>query len=135
MNTNYNRRRFVKHAAAAGLVTSVLPHLSLQGAPVIKDNIRLGFIGVGLRGQSHLEEMLKRKDVTIVALADPDKKMMADAQKLIAQYKQPAAKEFTNGNYDYKKLLEIKDIDAVFIVGMAYTAGYRCNERRKDSRC
>ena len=37
-------------------------------------------IAVGLRGQSHLEEMLKRNDVEIVAMADPDKGMMAAAQ-------------------------------------------------------
>ena len=43
-------------------------------------------IAVGLRGQSHLEEMLKRNDVEIVAMADPDKGMMAAAQKLVAQY-------------------------------------------------
>jgi hypothetical protein len=48
--------------------------------------VRLGFIAVGLRGQTHLEEMLKRDDVEIVAMADPDKKMMA-AQSLVLKYK------------------------------------------------
>jgi hypothetical protein len=33
-------------------------------------------IAVGLRGQLHLSEMLKRNDVEVIAMADPDKRMM-----------------------------------------------------------
>lgn len=77
--------------------------------------VRLGFIAVGLRGQTHLEEMLKRQDVEIVAFADPDKKMMAAAQALVLKYKRKAPKEYSNGPHDYKNLLKHTDIDAVFI--------------------
>ena len=72
-------------------------------------------IAVGLRGQSHLDEMLKRNDVEVVAMADPDKGMMADAQKLVRQYKKNAPAEYTNGNYDYRNLLKRDDVEAVFI--------------------
>jgi predicted dehydrogenase len=75
----------------------------------------LGFIAVGLRGQTHLEEMLKRDDVEIIAMADPDKGMMAAAQSLVLKYKRKAPKEYGNGPYDYRNLLKHTDIDAVFV--------------------
>ncbi len=72
-------------------------------------------IAVGLRGQAHLEEMLKRSDVDIVAMADPDKIMMAASQKLVSKYGKKAPVEYTNGPYDYRNLLKRDDIDAVLI--------------------
>lgn len=93
-----------------------LAHLDLKAfAPVQKNKIRLGFIAVGLRGQTHLEEMCKRDDVEIVAMADPDKKMMAMAQSKVLKYKRKAPKEYTNGPYDYRNMLKQTDIDAVFV--------------------
>jgi len=80
-----------------------------------KDKVRMGMIAVGLRGQSHLEEFLKRKDVEVVAMADPDKYMMKQARKLVDQYNKKAPAEYGNGNYDYKNLLKRDDIDAVMI--------------------
>ena len=59
--------------------------------------------------------MLKRDDVEIVALADPDKNMMAMARSLILKYNKKAPLEFGNGPYDYRNLLKHDNIDAVFV--------------------
>jgi predicted dehydrogenase len=59
--------------------------------------------------------MLKRNDVEIVAMADPDKGMMMAAQKLVSKYGKKNPKEYANGPYDYRNLLKHDDIDAVFI--------------------
>jgi len=75
----------------------------------------MGLIGVGLRGQTHLEELLKRNDVEIIALADPDTQMLGDAQKIITRYNKTMPTLYSNGNYDYKNLLKHDDIDAVLI--------------------
>ena len=103
MPLSFNRRSFIRNSAMTGLAVSVLP--SAHAKPQVdtkKSVVRLGMIAVGLRGQSHLEEMLKRSDVEITAMADPDKKMMADAQKLVASYKRKAPVEYTNGNQKNK---------------------------------
>ncbi|MGI8951502.1 MAG: Gfo/Idh/MocA family protein [Chitinophagaceae bacterium] len=115
MNKNYNRRKFIKDAAISGVSLSLINSPLKLFASEKKPIVRLGMIAVGLRGQSHLEEMMKRKDVEIIAMADPDKNMMASAQKIIAQYNKKAPIEFTNGNYDYRNLLKRDDIDAVLI--------------------
>ncbi|MBS1590571.1 MAG: gfo/Idh/MocA family oxidoreductase, partial [Bacteroidetes bacterium] len=68
-----------------------------------------------LRGQEHVRIMAGREDVEIIAMADPDKGMMATSQSIIAKAGKNKAIEFTNGNYDYKNLLKRDDIDAVLI--------------------
>jgi predicted dehydrogenase len=72
-------------------------------------------IAVGFRGQSHIEELLKRSDVELVAFADPDARMMADSQLLLSKYNRPPAAEYNNGDYAYRDLLARNDIDAVII--------------------
>ncbi|MEO6759784.1 MAG: Gfo/Idh/MocA family oxidoreductase, partial [Saprospiraceae bacterium] len=109
------RRNFLKTTALAGFGALILPGslFSFPAKPAGK--VRIGIIGAGFRGQAHLEEMLKRDDVEVIALADPERRMLDMAQQLIAKYGKPAPKEFANGKYDYRNLLKEKDIDAVII--------------------
>lgn len=113
--STYSRRNFIRDTTVAGAAVSAIQTPLKAFASEKSTTVRMGMIGVGLRGQSHLEEFLKRNDVEIIAMADPDKNMMAMAQKLVAQYKRKPAIEFTNGNYDYKNLVKRDDIDAVLI--------------------
>src|SRR6476619_6069578 len=115
MPENYTRRKFIRDSAAAGAAASVISIPLSAFATEKKSTVRIGMIAVGLRGQSHLEEMLKRSDVEVVAMADPDKGMMASAQKLVAKYGKKAPAEYTNGPNDYKNLLKRTDIDAVIV--------------------
>jgi predicted dehydrogenase len=111
-----SRNEFLKLSALAGAGALLLPH-SLLATPRASapKKVRVGFIGVGLRGIVHVEEIAKRNDTEIVAFADPNPLMMADTQKVLAKYKRPAAKEFGNGNEDYRNLLKLKNLDAVII--------------------
>jgi hypothetical protein len=75
MTTTTNRRNFIKATAMAGLGFSILPsHIAFSRDSATK--VRLGFIGVGFRGQSHLELALKRNDVEVVARCDIQQSMM-----------------------------------------------------------
>lgn len=113
--STYTRRHFLRDAAVAGAAVSAIGTPMKVLAAEKTSVVRIGMIGVGLRGQSHLGEFLKRDDVEVVAMADPDKNMMAMAQKLVAQYRKKTPAEYTNGNYDYKNLVKRDDIDAVLI--------------------
>lgn len=110
-----NRRTFMKSTGAVLTGSLLLPELVYPMSVKSSGKVRLGFIATGLRGQTHIEEMMKRDDVEIVALADPDPKMLSAALKLIekAGWKTPAV--YGNGDDDYLNLLNRKDIDAVFI--------------------
>jgi hypothetical protein len=110
-----NRRNFIQNSLIFSAGISFLPQSLRAMYPEKLDKVRIGMIAVGYRGQSHLGEMLKRPDVEVVAMADPDKNMMAMAQKLVAKYGRKAPVEYTNGDYDYRNLLKRDDIDAVIV--------------------
>ena len=111
---NTNRRTFIKTSAVAGLGLSILP----SGIVFSKDKdtkVRLGFIGVGLRGQNHLELALKRTDIEVIAICDVQQIMIDTSLKMIADAGKPKPQVIMDGPYGYKRLLENKDIDAVII--------------------
>ncbi len=110
---NTTRRDFIKSSAVAGLGFSILP-----SAVFAKDNaakVRLGFIGVGLRGQSHLELALQRADVDVIAICDIQQRMIDMSLELVKKSGKAKPQVIMDGPYGYKKLLENKDIDAVII--------------------
>jgi len=107
------RRKFLKTSLAAGAAATMLNPTVLFAAKQPK--VRLGFIGVGLRGRDHLELCLQRDDVDIIAIADPDSNSALEAQALIAKYGRKRAIEFTKGDEDFLNLLKREDIDAVII--------------------
>ncbi|MDA0987378.1 MAG: Gfo/Idh/MocA family oxidoreductase [Bacteroidetes bacterium] len=115
MKTNQNRRNFLKLASLASIGSLISPSSIYAYSQSLSKKIRIGLIAVGFRGQSHLNELLKRDDVEIVAIADPDKKMLALAQKILTKNNKPNVKEYSNGDYDYRNLLKNEKIDAVIV--------------------
>jgi predicted dehydrogenase len=107
------RREFIKTGALAAAGFAILPTGSLFASD--KQKVRLGYIGVGARGMSHISEGILRDDVEIVAICDTQERSLKICREYIAKKGRPAAKEFTGGLDAYKKLLELKDIDAVII--------------------
>ncbi len=110
------RRDFIKTTALASFGALVLPSslFSYSKGFAADKKVRVGFIGVGLRGQEHVKLLAKRDDVEVVAFADPSKIMLAASQKILKDNNKAAAKEFSNGEYDYRNLLKL-NIDAVVI--------------------
>ncbi|MHA4895861.1 Gfo/Idh/MocA family protein [Pedobacter sp. PWIIR3] len=107
------RRNFLKNSAVATAGFSILPGGSLFASA--KDKIRLGYIGVGARGMSHISEGTLREDVEVVAICDIQESSLKICREFIAKKGKPAAVEYTGGLDAYKKLLDRKDIDAVII--------------------
>ena len=127
MPTKLDRRSFLQNAALAS-AAMVLPTLGnaenisteakteLAKTPAgKKDKLRIGFIGVGLRGQNHVEAALLRDDCEVVALADPDPGMLADCLKMISEKGRKKPDIYDKGDHDYLRLLKDKNIDAVVI--------------------
>ncbi len=108
------RRKFIQSTLTAGAAFTLLNPTILFAAKQAK--VRLGFIGVGLRGRDHLELCLQRDDVDIIAFADPDtKNALPEAQQLLAKYGRKKAVEYAKGDEDFLQLLKRDDIDAVII--------------------
>jgi predicted dehydrogenase len=107
------RREFIKQGTMTAAAFTILPMGSLFAAN--KDKVRLGYIGVGERGMSHISEGTLRDDVEIVAICDIQERSLRICREFIARKGRPAAAEYTGGLDAYKKLLDRKDIDAVII--------------------
>lgn len=108
-----NRREFVKQGAIATAGITLMPSGSLFGRNA--DKVRLGYIGVGLRGRSHIGEGLLRDDVEIVAICDTQESSLQFCREQFKKAGKPLPKEYTGGLDAYKGLLDRKDIDAVII--------------------
>ena len=107
------RRDFIRNGAIAAAGFAILPTGSIFGRS--KDKVRLGYIGVGMRGRDHISEGLLRDDIEIVAICDIRENSLAECRKQFIKIGKRLPVEYTGGVDAYKKLLERKDIDAVII--------------------
>jgi predicted dehydrogenase len=113
MTTLSTRRDFLKATTLAGVGLSLLPSDIFANA--VDTKVRLGFIGVGFRGQSHLELALNRNDVEIVAICDIQQAMIDMSLQMVHKASKPKPQVIMDGPYGYRKMLENKNIDAVII--------------------
>lgn len=108
-----DRRDFVKNAAVGLAGLTILPSGMLFARD--RDKIRLGYIGVGLRGRGHIGAGLLRSDVEIVAICDIQESSLKLCRQQFVEAKKKLPVEYTGGLDAYKKMIERKDIDAVII--------------------
>jgi hypothetical protein len=107
------RREFVRNTAVGLAGLTFLPTSSLFARNA--DKIRLGYIGVGLRGRNHIGEGLLRNDVEIVAICDIQESSLRYCREQFVKAGKKLPVEYTGGVSAYKKLLDRKDIDGVII--------------------
>ena len=109
------RRDFVKKTAIVGTGLTLAPSLAFGGNISVKDKLNVGLIGVGLRGTNHLNNVLLRDDVNVVAICDIDQRRNIIALDMISKAGQAAPLVFGKYDYDYRNLLNLKNVDAVII--------------------
>jgi predicted dehydrogenase len=123
---NPSRRDFLKTGAIAGIGT-VLAGLDLaaparaqgkgegrsqfKAAPI--DTVRVGFVGVGGMGSSHVQNYLNIDGVQIKAICDIVPEKVERAQKWVVAAGQPEPTGYSNGPTDFKRMCETEDLDLV----------------------
>lgn len=108
--STWTRREFTKHAALASAATAIAasPLLSARARALgANDRVRLGFIGLGNRGDQVLSAFLEQPDAEVIAICDLQPAYLEFASKKIGT----RPEQF----HDYRKLLERNDVDAVVI--------------------
>ena len=107
----YNRRRFLKGAAAA----TVLSTLGMYGFDLVhrEKPWRVGLIGTGWYGKSDLFRLLQVAPVEVISVCDVDQRLLEEAALLVSQ-RQKSAK-MPRQYSDYRKMLAEKDLDIVLI--------------------
>jgi predicted dehydrogenase len=116
-----NRRNFFKQAS---LATMSLAMPNVEKAPKnvnilrgpLKEKIRIGIIGTGMRGRNHLELLIQRLDCETVAICDVDPKALAESQVMLSKAGKSKATEYgSKGDKDYRRMLDTEKLDAVII--------------------
>ena len=127
MKNQLDRRNFLKKGAKAGLgialgnialnleAGELLPTLETYPFnPGKLEKVRIGMVGVGGMGTSHLSNFLKIEGCEIVAVCDIIEDRVVRAQNLTVEagFKKPEG--YFKGNLDFKRMCERDDIDLVF---------------------
>ena len=113
MTKKIDRKEFLKKTTAFGLGAALYP--KIKSIPKIKDNVNIGFIGTGLRGQWLLDLASKRDDVTIPAICDIDNHMIDRTLKILNRNNKEEPTIYKDGDEDFLNLLKRDDLDAVII--------------------
>jgi predicted dehydrogenase len=121
-----NRRDLVRLGVlgAGGLMIRSLP-VAASTAPSTKaamidfhaepmDVVRIGFVGVGLQGTSHVENFLKIDGVEIRAVCDIVEDRVARAQRLVVEAGREQPTGYSRGPRDFERLCDRSDLDLVF---------------------
>ena len=123
-----NRRKFIK--TTLGATAGVLVASNVSIAKEVKSStyktvfglkseplevVRLGMIGMGGRNRGHLGHYLKLEGVEIKAVCDIDSAAAEMSQDMCVKAGKPKPEAYTRGDYDYRRLLERDDLDAVVI--------------------
>jgi predicted dehydrogenase len=110
---NLSRRQFLQGSALGG---ASLLLLGTQASGKIKganDRLRIAVAGVNGRGKAHIGGWLSQDNVEIVALVDPDSKVLAQRLKMVEEKSKGKSKP--KGYTDVRKVLEDRTIDAISV--------------------
>lgn len=119
-----SRRSFLRRGLAAGAAGITLPQilptgvLAANGRPGANDRIGIGFIGMGRQAGNLLQELLRLPEGQVVAVADVH---LPRAQAVAERHQ---GKAFQN----YRRLLELKEVDAVITATPEHWRGHICIE-------
>lgn len=119
MSNNYKRKDFIKISSAAmgGVVLSTMGSKTSFANKSDQDSrIRLGFIGIGGRGQWHLSSALGIPGVEVPAICEIKPERLYTAKRWVEEAGQPSPRlygEGSNGETDFRRLCEEEDLDAV----------------------
>ncbi len=109
-----NRRYFIRQSSFALAAGSLLQPMGASVGFQKTTGVRLGFIGVGLRGRSHLAQALYRPDVQVTAIADIDPTAVTESNQMIQKSGRKSAAVYS-GETGFEKLVQRTDLDAVII--------------------
>ena len=109
---NLSRRQFLQGSAAAGalLITGTRASAKIKGA---NDRLRIAVAGLHGRGNAHIKGWLGQENVEIVALIDPDRRVLASHLNSVA--KQSDGESKPKGFTDVRQALEDRTLDAISV--------------------
>lgn len=116
MKNHYNRRKFIQSASLATAGTMLLPSMA-KSSNVFqqRSDIRIGFIGTGLRGRNHVNNILDHAGVVVPAICDIDPEAIQKTKAIFNSKGKNLPKVYATSDDAYLEMLEKEDLDGVII--------------------
>jgi predicted dehydrogenase len=114
MDSRLNRREFLKISSATTLGAGAMTSAFSLGSAEEAKPLRVGMIGVGDRGTSHVQTLLAM-GVQIPAVCDINQAHLERAQSLVEKAGQKRPEGYGRDIEDYQRLIYRDDLDAVLI--------------------
>jgi len=111
-----NRKEFIKSTALAGVSLSLFPTTDIFAKVRDVPEVKLAIIGVGARGKNHLDLLLRRNDVDLVAICDIDNRVINESKDIINKSAKKMPVIYTGDDYAWQKMLQKEKLDGVIIV-------------------
>src|SRR5690349_6314278 len=108
-----NRKDFVRTTSLA-TAAMMIPGRKLFAGNT-ENKVRIALLGTGLRGQDHLDLLLRRSDVELIAICDVSDIMLASAREEIEKSGKKMPQVYTGDDFAWKRLLEKEKVDGVII--------------------
>ena len=122
--TNASRRDLLRFAslAAAGLGLAQAEPPQRAGATSMagvkfeaRDNVRMGFIGIGGRGSSLIDNFSAIPQVQVKALCDVVPAKVTRVQNKLVKAGKPSPAAYTNGDHAFEEMVKRDDLDLVIV--------------------
>ncbi len=124
MSDDLSRREFLEVVTAGGVAAGVGHPDSLGAGPAPRptglfaapplDIVRVGFVGVGHQGASHVANFLKLDGVEITAICDIVPAKVEKMQQIVADAGRARPTGYSRGPEDFRRLCAQEDLDLVF---------------------
>src|ERR671932_2899625 len=107
MDTKNGRRDFLR--VGAGLRAA----MAVGGAKPI-ESVRVGFVGVGVKGSEHVSNLLRLDGVELKAVCDIREEACAAARRRAEALGKRTPTAYTRGERDFERMCEAEDLDLVY---------------------
>jgi predicted dehydrogenase len=113
--SDFTRRKFLQSASVLAAGSLTLPAFVKRGSSNSANEVRIGFIGTGLRGRNHVNNLLRYEGVHCPAICDIDPEAITQTKELFDRHGKSAPKIYTGSDHAYLEMLEQEDLDGVII--------------------
>ena len=101
-------------AIAAALAAPTVSSALAKSAQKPLKRVRVGFVGIGVKGTQHFRNLLHIDGVDMRAVCDIRPIACTAAQRLCRTLGLPEPTAYTKGEYDFQRMCETEDLDLVY---------------------
>ncbi len=124
MSAKNDRREFLREGAVCGTAAAFV-RLGRTAGPPVRDGggsaaarpiplVRVGFVGVGVKGSEHVANLLRLEGVELKAVCDIRTEACGGAQRLAEELGRPKPTAYTRGERDFERMCASEELDLVY---------------------